>query len=185
MKPLALLLLFLYFAAPGVTVQADDIRFAPGVTVTAAVTLVADDDGVLQIERSRPILVGSVVGTIPVDPKPKPNPLELKVSALIATAPSGTAEENNRNTVSALYKMTGMLPLTDPAQIRQATTILFNQLPMSVQWKTWKGGVDSFAAGLSAADIKRAWGLLADMLGSSGADGKQIIELLRKFSHDE
>lgn len=155
-------------ALAATTALADDIRFAPEVTVQAAVTLVADEDGILQIDRSKPILIGGVATTPtdpkdPTDPIPVPSdPLAVRVSTLLASAPTGTAAE--RKATSALYKTTGSLPLTEAAQIRQATTILFNVLGMPEAWKKWKVDVDKFAGGLSVEDIRRAWQLIAEGL---------------------
>lgn len=146
------------------TARGDDVRFAPGVTVSAAVTLVADANGVLQIDRSKPILIGSLTTEkpdIPVTPDPVDDPLSSRVAQLVKSAPT---PKNERTAIAELYKMTGALPLSDPVQIREATSILFKALNLSAEWKTWEQGVGDFASGLSAADTKRAWQLIAEGL---------------------
>jgi len=167
MKNLTIVLLCLFPRAA----VADDIRFAPDVTVTAAVTLVADANGILQIDRSKPILIGSVTPADPtgptdpidpVDPIEPADPLAVKVSAIVASAPNTTADVNMRVALASLYETTAKLPLTDPAQIRQATTIIFDALSPSPEWKKWSKDVDSFAASLSLDDVKRAWKLISE-----------------------
>ena len=149
------------------TARGDDVRFAPGVTVSAAVTLVADANGVLQIDRSKPILIGSLTTAKPDGPvTPEPvdpvdDPLSSRVAQLVKSAPTPT---NERTAIAELYKMTGALPLSDPVQIREATSILFKALNLSAEWKTWEQGVGAFASGLSAIETKRAWHLIAEGL---------------------
>ena len=147
---------------------ADDIRFAPGISLQAAVTLVVDENGVLQIDRTKPILVGGITTTdvpVVVDPvkpeEPPTDPLVQKVPSLMAKAPKAT---NERQAISSLYKTISDLPLTMTNEIQQATSILFNALSMSQEWKTWKADVDVYAASLSADDVKRLWKLLAEAM---------------------
>lgn len=167
MKNIAIALLLLLPNAA----RADDIRFAPDVVVAAAVTLVADANGVLQIDRSKPILIGSITSTSPTDPTdptdpipPVTDPLASKVAALITSAPNATTDKNTRTALASLYEMTGKLPLTDPSQIRQATSLLFDAMNLPAAWENWKADADSFAASLTAADTKRSWQLISEGL---------------------
>lgn len=164
--PLLLLLLLLY-SSP--TIAKDDIQLAPGLTGTAAISFYVDDSGTVQILRTKPILIGSVE-TTPDVPEPDPitptpsDPLAVKVSLLVAKAPTGPTETNTRSAVAALYKTVSQLPLTDPTQLHQATTILFDALKMSEGWKKWKADADSFSVALTLADTKRSWALIAEGL---------------------
>lgn len=167
MKNIAIALLLLLPSSA----RADDIRFAPDVVVAAAVTLVADANGVLQIDRSKPILIGSITSTSPTDPTdptdpipPVTDPLASKVAALITSAPNATTDKNTRTALASLYEMTGKLPLTDPSQIRQATSLLFDAMSLSATWKKWKADADSFAASLDIADTKKTWVLISEGL---------------------
>lgn len=137
-----------------------DIRFVEGFTARAAVTLVADSDGILQIDRTQPILIGSAT-TPPTDPPDEPDPLAQRVSTLLAKAPTDQA---GRAAMASLYRTIGQLSLTDPQQIRQSTDLMVGALPLSAEWKKWNSDVASFAAAFSIAEIKRAWALIAEGL---------------------
>lgn len=154
-----------------------DIRFVEGFSVRAAVTLVADQDGILQIDRDQPILIGSATTPPPPPPPPPPptdpptdptdppeppgDPLALKVSTLLAKAPTDKA---GRSAMASLYRTIGQLSLTDPQQIRQSTDLMLFALPLSAEWKKWNADVATFAVALSIDEIKRAWGLIAEGL---------------------
>jgi hypothetical protein len=76
-----------------------DIRFSPGVTLQAYVTLKADESGALQLDRSRPITVGGV-GT---DPVVTPNPTTQR-AAKVRTAAMATQDQDTAKRLLAMYQ---------------------------------------------------------------------------------
>lgn len=160
MKPTIAILLLLFTSIA----TADDVRVAPGVSLTATVTLVADANGVLQLDRSQPITIGVITPTTPTDPTPTDpeqpaDPLAKQVAALVAEAPT---TPNERAAISKLFETTAKLPVVEPGQIHQATTILFEALSLPSEWNAWKSDVDDFAGSLDLADTKRAWQLISE-----------------------
>lgn len=142
-----LLPLFLFI---GSTVYADDIRFQPGTTVIASVTLTADASGVLQLNRQKPITIGSVGTTTPIDPvTPNPNPDEVRVKRFRDLAQSinepkttqslqalfqGLSQESDPSSQNPMYKTPGDLQ----KNLVLGLDLFLMQSQKPDQWKNWR-----------------------------------------------
>ena len=123
-------------------------------------SLTIKDGKILSIGKlSVTVLKVPTTPTEPTEPTDPTDPLSVKVAALVAAAPT-----EDRNAVSELFRSTGNLKLEEPKQIRTATKLLFDLLPLAEGWESWKESVDEYAGSLNAADIKRAWLLIAEGL---------------------
>ena len=165
MRHFIVALLLVALAAPAF---AGEYKFVPGTQVIATVILKADANGELTIVvAGQTITIGTVtmipiVPKDPTDPKQNPtDPLAVKVAALVVSAPMAA---NERRTVSELYTRIGEFTTTEADELRRGVTFLFGLLPLPVEWKTWKGTVDSFAEPLGVDDVRRAWKLIGEGL---------------------
>ena len=101
----------------------------------------------------------------PTDPPPI-IPLEVHRKAVIAATDkvSDANKANQKKALATLYRTTAGLPVTDKAQLVQATDILFNALGLTA-WKDWKVSVDASLRSFAAIDdAQKAWRIVAEVL---------------------
>ena len=169
----------------------DSAAFQAQATVTAAAfqataqpatadTLLVTTAGVwtLTVNAGVPTLTPYAGQVIRVDgggtPSPAPtdpisSPLSLhKAAVQAATAAATAGDPNAANTKIALAKLwetAANLPVTDAAQLRMATTTIFNALSLPPVWQQWKKAVDQSAASFTALDdARKAWKITAEVL---------------------
>ena len=166
MKNIAILLILL--SSNAVAEAADstygNIRFAPGTTLTAnVITLVADANGVLQIDRTKLVSIGPIEIEIPTTPPPIPpkDPLTQKVNEIIDLAPKVA---NERAAVSKLYERIAEFPTEEADELRRGVEFLFNLLSLPKSWDLWKAKVDVLADPLAVDDVRRVWKLIGEGL---------------------
>ena len=161
------LLFFLVFLQ---LASADDIQFAAGTTVVARVTLVADANGVLQIDRTKPIVIGGNVGpttpTDPTNPNPNPTPVGLELQKLAQQAPQVDRE---RKAVSVAIENILEVPVQSRADLVQAVDIVLNTVMRltdnSQDWSRWKDSVVNVLDNVrDVEDLKEMWAYLAKEL---------------------
>ena len=107
------------------------------------------------------------VPTKPPEPPPVNPPLDVHRAA-VTTATAAVTDPNKANVRKALaelYRTVAGLPVTTRAQLVQATDTLFNALNLPA-WAPWKTAVDRSLAGFASLDdAKKAWVVVAEVLG--------------------
>lgn len=105
--------------------------------------------------------------TLGEGPGPIPNPTNPTAEAIrLSTAKVVDPNKANvRQALSQLYRTVAGLPVVDRGQLVTSTDLLFNALNLPL-WTIWKTEVDGIlAVAVSLDDAKRAWVIVADVLG--------------------
>ena len=130
---------------------ADDIEFLPGASVYASVNLVADSNGVLQIDRTKTITVAGVVTPGPVTPDPiKPVPEDDARITRFRKAAEVVDDPKTAKSLMALFQglaqrsdPTAVIPLyTTPEDLQKNVTMGMNlfltQSTKPREWDDWR-----------------------------------------------
>lgn len=140
----------------------DITGWSPG---TYIVTIAADGTPTWESFR----LYGAGSAPVP-SPEPPINPTDPvathrnKIRSL-TTAVTDSNKANTKLALSKLYSTVAGLPLESREQFVQTTDALFNALNLTA-WKEWKAGVDASLTGFKTLDeAKRAWVVVAEVLG--------------------
>ena len=164
MKFPAISILLFLLVAPTL---ADDIRFAPGVTVAASVTLIADSNGILQIDRSNPIVIGGSTPAVPEDPT-APNPqqglTEFSKAAVLSQVPS--YRNRSRDSVRIGFAYETVVDLIDDGKadtqqkandaLQAAIDGVLRFSSVKAEWQPWR---DAINAQLNSMSIQNLAGL--------------------------